>query len=382
MAGRIQQGVDRIRHSLPEAFEETSRKRPAPSEPTDGLSESKRQRLDAQVQPINTFEAPPLPPGPISYAQLFTLTQEQGLKGFDVNVIPLNILQSIVVPLLASIDKTRMDQAINAVRARYLELSKPQPAGALVAARAATGVSGADEDDEYEPGFGETEQILNELDQAPTEEAAEQVALGPFNLPPPPPLSQEETVECSKDAVTRVFGTLSALDQTAPTKATPQSRGFNRIAAGNDRDAWVTIITRLATRASAGLEDMSIKPESRSVSKPGYSPNNTIRDAMYMYIIEDFRRRIGVAIAWLNEEWYNDRLLRQTSPEAEFVPENYEKWMLRTMDGFMPFIESNDRNLLIRFLSEIPALNEEVLKRVVRLAKDPERVQLVVLALT
>lgn len=239
-----------------------------------------------------------------------------------------------------------------------------------------------DEDDEYEPGLENTEQILNELDQAPPEEAAEQVALGPFNLPAPPPLTTDETLEYGKGAVARVFGNLSALDQVAPSK-TPQVRGFNRIAAGNiDRDAWITTITRLATRASAGLDDTSIKSESRSLSKSVFTPNDAIRNAMYMYIIEDFRRRIGVAIGWLNEEWYNDRLVRQTTQEADFVPENYEKWMLKTLDGIMPFIESNDRNLLIRFLSEIPALNEDVLKRVVRLAKDPERVQLVVMTLT
>lgn len=265
-----------------------------------------------------------------------------------------------------------------------MNLPKSIAGDALTAARAATGaVQNPAEDDEYEPGMENTEQILNKLDQAPTEDAAEEVALGPFNLPPPPPLTPAETAECSKGAVNRVFGTLNVLDQAVSTKA-PQQRGFNRLAAGNqDRDAWITVITRLATRASAGLEDTSIKAEARSIaSKPPFSPNNAIRDAMYMYIIEDFRRRIGVAIAWLNEEWYNDRLLQQAAPEAEFVPENYEKWMLKTLDGIMPFIESNDRNLLIRFLSEVPALNKEVLSRVVRLAKDPERVQLVVMALT
>lgn len=114
MSGRIQQGVDRIRHSLPEAFDEITRKRPAPVEPIDGLSDAKRQRVDAQVPPVHQpSQPPPLPPGPVSYAQLFTLTQEQGLKSFDVNVIPLNILQSIVVPLLVSIDKEKMNQAIN-----------------------------------------------------------------------------------------------------------------------------------------------------------------------------------------------------------------------------------------------------------------------------
>lgn len=122
MAGRIQGCIDRLRYTLPEVFDESKRKRPAPSEPTDGLSEAKRQRLDAQVPPVEQLPVqppppppppPPLPAGPVSYAQLFTLTHEQGLKSFDVNVIPFSIIQSIVVPLLSSIDKGKMDHALN-----------------------------------------------------------------------------------------------------------------------------------------------------------------------------------------------------------------------------------------------------------------------------
>lgn len=229
-----------------------------------------------------------------------------------------------------------------------------------------------------------TEQILNKLDRGAAEEAAEQIALGPFNLPPPPPLSPEEVAECSKGAVTRVFGMLSTLDQSAASKSAVQSRGLNRLATTNhDRDGWVTLISRLATRASAGLEDTSIKSETHSLAKPSFSPSNAIRETLYIYIMEDFRRRIGVAIAWLNEEWYNDQILqRSTSSDTEFVPSHYERWMLKTLDGIMPFIESNDRNLLIRFLSEVPALDEAVLKRVIKLAQDPDRVSLVVMTLT
>ena len=117
MGLRIEQGAHRLKHLLSEAFDEHNRKRPAPVEPTDGLSDAKRQRVNDQVPALTPTsqpaQPPPLPPGPVSYAQLFTLTQEQGLKSFDVNVIPLNILQTIVVPLLASIDKGKMDQAIN-----------------------------------------------------------------------------------------------------------------------------------------------------------------------------------------------------------------------------------------------------------------------------
>lgn len=382
LAGRIQQCIERLRHTLVDVFDESSRKRAAPTEPTDGLSEAKRQRLDAQVpQPSSpASQIPPLPQGPVSLAQLFTLTHDQGLRSFDVNVIPSNVVLSIVAPLLKSIDKVKMDAAINAVQARYLSLAA-RPATASSAAQAVTGVAPVqnEDDEEYEPGVESTDQIINDLDQAPPDMDRAPVSLGPFNLPPPPPLTAEQTVEYSKGAVNRVFSTLTEMEQPASSKT--QKPGFNRLAATNhDRDAWITLIARLATRAPAGLDESKLKSESGSLSKGTFSLNDAIRESLYLYVVDDFRKRIDVGISWLNEEWYNDRIQKQQNEEAEYIPEHYEKWMLKILDGIVPFLDAKDK-LLIRFLSEIPSINQDVLKRVVRLAKDPERVQLAVQAL-
>ncbi|THY36029.1 hypothetical protein D6D01_00823 [Aureobasidium pullulans] len=381
LAGRIQQCIERLRHTLVDVFDESSRKRAAPSEPTDGLSEAKRQRLNAQIPqaPAQTPQIPPLPQGPVSLAQLFTLTQDQGLRNFDVNVIPSNVVLSIVAPLLKSIDKAKMDAAINAVQTRYLSLAA-RPATAATAARVATGTgpAPADEDEDYEPGVESTDQITNNLDQAPPDADKAPVSLGPFNLPPPPPLTTDQVAEYSKGTVNRVFSTLTTLEQSAPSKS--QKVGFNRLAATNhDRDAWITLVTRLATRAPAGLDEGKLKSEGSSLSRGGLL-NDDVRDSLYLYIIEDFRKRIDVGISWLAEEWYNDRIQKQQNKEAEYIQEHYEKWMLKILDGIVPFLDAKDK-LLIRFLSEIPSINQDVLKRVVRLAKDPERVQLAVQAL-
>lgn len=228
----------------------------------------------------------------------------------------------------------------------------------------------------------DAEQIYNKLDQEPPEDVAvarvPEVALGSFNLPPPPPLTGNETIECSKGAVTRVFGTLAAFDQTAATKQ--QKLGLNRLAASNhDRDAWITLISRLATRASAGLENGKVKSE-HALTRNDFSASDTIREALFLYIIDDFRRRIDVAISWLNEEWYNDQMSMQQQGDKEEPTLHYKQWMLRILDGIVPFLDAKDK-LLIRFLSEIPSLDHSVLQRVVGLAKDPERVQLAVNAI-
>lgn len=109
--------VDRLRHSLVEVFDETSRKRAAPNEPTDGLSDAKRQRLGAEIPSSTATPAqaafPPLPSGPISYAQLFTVTNDQGARSFDVKAIPLDLVIRLIPPLLSSIDRGRFDTALN-----------------------------------------------------------------------------------------------------------------------------------------------------------------------------------------------------------------------------------------------------------------------------
>lgn len=221
---------------------------------------------------------------------------------------------------------------------------------------------------------------MNNLDQAPTEEIisrAPEIALGTFNLQPPPPLTEKETVEHSKGAVARVFETLNALDQTVAGKTL--KLGFNRLAASNhDRDAWITVISRLASRAPAGLGEGKIKSEheSATISKDAFSPSDGLRNALYFYVVDDFKRRIDVAISWLNEEFYNDKV-QSMQQGGELVQENYKRWMLKVLDGIIPFLDAGSK-LLIRFVSEIPSLDRDVLQRVTRIARDPERVQLAV----
>ena len=110
--GRIQGYLERIQHHRAQVFDD-SRKRSAPSEPVDGLDNAKRQRLDA---PLATSTTPMGQTrdtsGPISLAQLFTLTTDRNMLN-DVSAIPRQSLIQIVEPLLRSIDRQRLDMAIN-----------------------------------------------------------------------------------------------------------------------------------------------------------------------------------------------------------------------------------------------------------------------------
>lgn len=377
LAGRIQQYVERMMRSRTEIFEEANRKR-GPPEPIDGLDSSKRQKLGAQVSvPAPKFHVPSLTPGVHTIAELFTVTTDEGLKTFDASQLSEDLIVKIGIIILQKIDTETLNQAVEGVRQRLKSLSAPPPEE-LNAATAPLGID--DDDDDYEPDFynaEDTEQILNKLDSAPPDELkayAPDMALGHFTLPPPPALTQDEAMKVGQGTVTRVFGVMQTLDE--PGKKT--KAGMNRLAASAyDRDAWITIITRLATRAATGLEEPSdFAKREPDISSP-VSLSNKIRELLYLYVLEDFRKRIDIAVAWLCEEWYNDKI--QAKLGAEVVL-HYDKWVLKVMDGIVPYLDAKDK-VLTRFLSEIPQLNSEVLERVKGLCRDPSMVNLALTSL-
>lgn len=260
----------------------------------------------------------------------------------------------------------------------------------------------AEDEEEYEPDFEpeDAEQIHNKLDGLPPTDLAFQrgpsTSLAPYKLPEAPPLTEQEVQKYGDMTVHRAFGMLSSVDDTQKSKVA--KGGFNRLAASDyGRDAWVTILSRLATRASAGLEDPQegIKDEyAVNNSKGSRSVSDTVRDGMYNYILSDWKRRIDVATLWLNEEWYNDTVLAQskdvhtngtangdTFTEVLNTPNgNYQRCALRLIDGIFPYVEHTDK-IIMRFLSEVPALNYEILVRLKKMAEDPERIDLACSAL-
>ena len=370
-----------------ETFDEGSRKRPLPSEPTDGLDNAKRMRLGAELPerpgPLS------LPPGPVSFAQLFTLTDDRGLSSFDVTQLPIELVVKITLPVLHSIEQPLLDEAINNVRARYLSFSQSQSAQPHPLSSAL-----GDDEEDYEPDFEPSEEKVLDGTGIPPFEGSlatqPNIALGPFKLRPPHPLTLEETEKIGKATVDRVFGMMSVFDE--PSTVKKQKTGLNRLAGSNyDRDAWITVITRLATRASGFLEydkgegedEINQNALARKPATPSIS--DKIRDTLWKFIIEDFRSRIAIAIAWLNEEWFNDRIQAEASRTESSdskvrLERHYENWMLKILDSIVPFLDAKDK-VLIRFLSEIPEINERVLDRVKGLAKDPERVTLAVTVL-
>ena len=221
----------------------------------------------------------------------------------------------------------------------------------------------------------------------PAADAGTALALGPFKLPPPPTLDPDVAAKLSQAAASRVFGPLAVLKDGGALRK-PKA-GINRLAASSyDRDSWLTVITRLATRSTAGLDDIGgggIKSEDTSStaldrSAGRMSLGDTIREMLYTYILEDWRRRIEIAVAWLCEEWYNDQLTKKRNNGSNDAPLHYEKCALRLVDGFLSYITAQDK-VLTRFLAEIPELSRPLLGKLKALCADPTTVQLALTSL-
>ncbi|KAJ5120557.1 uncharacterized protein N7515_009945 [Penicillium bovifimosum] len=391
LLGRMQMYIERLMQSRLEVADDASRKRGLPAEPTDGLDNAKRARLNALTPPM--LKIPPMAPGPASYDKLFTLTEDVGLSSFDVKQLPIDLVLKIVVPLLSQVQDATLAQAADAVRTRYQTITKEQNLQRQQQLKAAA----ADEDDDYEPEYQpmDVASVVSDEASAVAAEVADLqpdlVSLGPFVLPQPPPLSEEEAGEIGRSAVARVFGMLSAAE-TSPTPAKNQNQqklGFARLAGSTfDRDAWSVLLTRLATRAPAGLEnDQSTKEDPAARRQTTIA--DSIRETLYRFILEDFRGRLNIAIIWLNEEWYNDRIRMKSAADQRDGDQdaepnlalNYDTWSTRLLDGFLAYLDARDIKVLVRFLSEVPEITMAITQRVAGLAKDPERVNLCVQSL-
>lgn len=359
-----------------EILEGAGTKRAMPEQ--QAYSDVKRQKMaePAQVQ-VN-----PMAPPPNSLAALFTLTDNVGFQGFDASQVPAGLAARIAVTTLSRTDPTELTKAVQRIRDRLAA----KAAAAAPVLNPETAPLDVEDDDDYEPDYmmaEDTEQILNKLDGTPREEQsktdAASLALGPYKLPPPPRLNPEAASTFTQVVVGRVFEAVKGLEDPSAKKS---KAGANRMAASSyDKESMLTMIARLGTRSNTGIEDVDAdEEESKAMVLRNPRSGNAIRDRLYTYILEDFRKRIDVAVAWLCEEWYNDRLAQKQGLQERVAPLHYEAWAVKLVDGFFPYLNPSDK-ILMRFLGEIPELTRPILAKVKHLVADPSMVQLALTSL-
>ncbi|KAL2113494.1 hypothetical protein VUR80DRAFT_3656 [Thermomyces stellatus] len=372
MNPRLHQQIERLMRMKAETFDETAKKRILDPHQAE-VSDAKRLRTSdaAMAAPRQDEGIPPLGPGPHTLGSVFTLTPSEGLKSFDAGVVPLPLAARISVSTLVNVDSQAFDKAVQAIRDRLLTLESTPPV--LNPNTAPLGVD--EDDDDYEPDFyaaEDTEQILNKLDSSPADLKPPDGALQlqAFSLPTAPQLTIDSAAEIGKMSITQLVERMKSSEDTSTKRQKP---GFNRFASSfGDRDSAVTLLIRLATRSHVGAGEIVPKKEDED-SGPSISLSNHIRDILHGYIVEDFRRRIDVAVAWLCEEWFSDKLHSDKPP-------HYEKLVLKLLDGFLPYLHRQDK-ILTRFLAEVPELTEAILSRVKQICRDPTVVGLALTSL-
>lgn len=109
--------LDHMSQLRAEVFEERGRKRSRSPliEPTDGLDNAKRRRLDAELLNDNPRQhaIASLPPdGSCTMAQMFTLTNDDRLRGFDARFFPPHLIANYAYAVLHIADAPRLFNAI------------------------------------------------------------------------------------------------------------------------------------------------------------------------------------------------------------------------------------------------------------------------------
>lgn len=120
MGPRIQQHVERMMRMRHEIFDESGRKRALEAQQHADV-DPKRQRVVPQVATTPQIQITPLPPGPHSLGDVFTLTGSEGLKAFDVATLPAALAAKISITTLIRTDAQLLTKAIEVSRGAEYE---------------------------------------------------------------------------------------------------------------------------------------------------------------------------------------------------------------------------------------------------------------------
>ena len=398
MAGRLEGHIVRLQQMRKEILEGSGLKRPA-EDASAAEDAAKRQRVVKEPSPPPA-DAPPLPAHrPISVAELFTLTTDQRALSMNVKAIPPDMAAPVLVNLLRNhVSREALHHAVNTVRARYQEVTAPsQPPIQMT--------TPLDDEDDYEPDYFPTQDVV----QVSNRVEAEPVSLRPiqpipqpvavFQLPQPPPMAPAQLDAMSYAVADRMFENLARLMAVKEAQQETK-RGFQDavIHGAMDYQAYFRMIIRLAIRPFAGPED-GADMKSRMHPGPDQTPlTDYVRQRLLQFILTEWQRRISFAVTWFTEEYAAEIFVTNEEGEKEntntdgavkpvsktptsLLPptSNYKRWILRFLSDLAVYLGSGkpDLRFLIRFVGEIPLLDEDILKKIAQYADDPDRVSTV-----
>ncbi|KAH3668528.1 hypothetical protein OGAPHI_002282 [Ogataea philodendri] len=332
----------------------------------DEVKEIKRQKLEAIQQNDMMFYNESRIARSNDYKAIYTLIKpEDQLTGFEMSSIPVQILSSMVIAALSKVTTPKLIKGLNIVSDRYKELTSNTDSafeGEYLPADKNLKRKREDNDDddgqahsrvkyEGENGGGNDVDGINDDDELK----------GEFVVP----LPDEFSISRKKDQLKLIidnFINLSAKkikqSKSSSDNAGQQQMALQRVAIPNwDKDSWIKLLSRLATRG-LGNKDLS----------------DCVRETLFNYLKDDVKNRIDGVIEWLNEEYFSEI---QAKSEPIPSPDGYYmKYAGYFLDNLIPFLESADRKIFIRLLSELPYLQNTLIWKIKSLCKDPVRSKL------
>ncbi|KAI6044311.1 Symplekin tight junction protein C terminal-domain-containing protein [Pisolithus marmoratus] len=352
------------------AATEATRKRPPPAIPPEEQTDPKRLKAEVDNAAANSAAF---------------------LAAFDFTTLPIGLVTDLIVANLQAFSEPALMNLVQSYRqsrgSSSVPPAKPSQPPDSVARTEGTPVSGSlsgaetvkeepvdplkmdidEEDMEYEPDklnleLSGEEAIANEeviLVDIPDDLPFD---LSDFKLPSPKDFSMDERIALMRSATTRIWDGAEDLLHTT-------SVGGSQTAS----DMWMLLIVRMVTRAVILPEPSeSSKDEAESSDAAAdmrltalYSRQDALRQTLCGYIMNDFPARLRLAITWMNEEWYNDRI--RSAADPSWRP-NYESWLNQIVSTYQTILEGkvdgkpdNKDKAFSRFLLDLPDVPSDVL---------------------
>lgn len=326
----------------------------------------------------------------VDYKNLYCLTDPAAeLNNFDLSTVAPNILVQMALTALNKVDVRKLSKALEIISDRYVDAVKDLVPAPLAQPQVKKEDDNDDDDDEAAENYNP--------------ETA-------YTLPAPQLLSFQE----KKDHVALIiknFFELANKGLPADDDLHPSSSGVSteltKVAIQSwKKDSWILLLTRLATRG------MHVVDSDAADGAVNNELSDMIRKALFDYFLGKIHERVDLVLEWLNEEWYNEKVVNQQkvrdaakekwykkyeeSPsevddveqkiaqEVDSTPvetPRYNEWGQKVLEAMIPFLEPTDRKIFLRLLSDLPALTKEMVGGIKSLCLDPARSKLGFLSL-
>ncbi|KAG8745157.1 hypothetical protein FRC12_014635, partial [Ceratobasidium sp. 428] len=373
---------------MEQAAQEARRKRMLEAETAES---AKRAKVETP--------AAPTPPG-LPAVDVPTPAPAPAFANFDFSTLPLPLVVDILIANLQALSDERLVTAVAGRRAHLSRSTSAAPtpqapvtdAPPLVApAPQAPGPSPAqlesqtqpepepavkeepldplkmdidDDDLEYEPDKLNVKPAADQEE----DEQMETVPLDPgvFTLPQPKDLSDSARNGLVKSSVTRIWDAGEGSTQGEVGRV----RGRGGEVGLPPEEMWMLVVVRMICRGAGGQTEGEDEGDGgRALVQQGAFREDAMRRMLLEYVLDDFGSRMRLAMVWLNEEWYNDRIRAKLSPNRE---QKYDAWLVRLAVALKARIEAKDKTFA-RFLMELPAVPAEVLSLCRELAEAPQQ---------